>query len=689
MPARQKILVTSALPYANGPLHLGHLAGAYLPADIYVRYQRLKGVDIVYIGGSDEHGVPITIRAEKEGVTPKQIIDRFHSLNKKSFERVGVSFDNYSRTSLPIHHETAQEFFLDLHKKGILKKKKEEQFYDEKTGMFLPDRYVEGTCPNCAYEGARGDQCDHCGSALNQTDLLNPISKISGNVPVLRETDHWYFPLGDFQDRLQAYLDSHPEWKENVRNYCYGWLRQGLRDRAVTRDLTWGIPVPLADAKNKVIYVWFEAVLGYISSTKEWAERMGQPNRWKDYWQDENCRLVHFIGKDNIVFHAIMFPAILMAKEGYALPANVPANEFLNIAGDKISTSRNYAIWLDEFLDRFPPDPLRYCLAAIAPETKDSDFSWKDFQTRNNSELVGILGNFVNRSLTFIERYFENRAPGQKNLDELDRGILKGIAEAPARIGRHLEKFEVRQALKAFMDIGRNANKYFNDKEPWRTIREDHDACGTTLNVCLQVSRTMAILMQPFMPFSAEKLWRLLNQGGEVHEQRWDNAGTDSLPAGHTLNKPEILFSKIDDETIALEIEKLTGKSQGTKAAEPPKEEKVVQEEKANLISIDDFRKIDLRVAKVVVAERIDGADRILRLEVEIGSEKRQIIAGIAKHVSPDDLIGKSIAVVANLQPAKIRGLESQGMLLAAEDADGNLSLMTPEKEISSGTKIR
>ncbi len=681
---REKILVTSALPYANGPLHIGHLAGAYLPADIYVRYQRLKGNDVVYICGSDEHGVAITIRAEQDGVEPKQIIDRFHELNKKSFERFGMSFDNYSRTSLPIHHETGQEFFSDLHQKGILKRKKEKQFYDETARMFLPDRYVEGTCPNCQFPEARGDQCEKCGSDLNQTELIDPKSKITGKTPVLKETSHWYFPLGDFQERLKKYLDSHPEWKQNVKNYCYGWLKQGLKDRAVTRDLRWGIKVPLEEAKDKVLYVWFEAVLGYISSTKEWAQKIGEPDRWKDYWQDENCKLVHFIGKDNITFHAIMFPALLMAKEGYTVPDSVPANEFLNIQGDKVSTSRDYAVWLEDYLENFPPDSMRYCLASIAPETKDSDFSWKDFQTRNNAELVGILGNFINRSLTFIDKHFDGRVPEQKQQDELDYWILKQIAEAPERVGDSLERFRVRQALKALMDVARNANKYFNDKEPWRTVKEDPELCGSTLNVCVQVSKTLAILMEPFLPFSAEKLWKLLNQEGDIHGQNWFAAGKEFIPEGHQLGKPEILISKIEDTVIEAEVEKLKAKSQLAREGE-----KQVSEEKNNLISFDQFKNIDLRVAKILTAERVEKTDKLLRLEVEIGEEKRQIVAGMAEFLTPESMIGKLVVIVANLQPAKIRGLESQGMLLAAENDSGELSLLTVDKEIGTGAKIR
>lgn len=680
--------MTSALPYANGPLHIGHLAGAYLPADIYVRFKRLQGKDIIFICGSDEHGVPITIRAEQEGVTPKEVIDRFHELNKSSFARFGMSFDNYSRTSLPLHHETGQEFFLDLYHKRILKKKKTQQFYDEQAGMFLPDRYVEGTCPICGFPEARGDQCEKCGSDLNQVDLIDPRSKISGKTPVLRDTDHWYFPLGDFQERLKTYLDQHPDWKQNVRNYCYGWIKQGLKDRAVTRDLHWGIKVPLAEAGDKVLYVWFEAVLGYISSTKEWAQKLDQPERWRAYWQDESCRLIHFIGKDNIVFHAIMFPAILMAKGGYVLPENVPANEYLNLEGQKISTSRNYAVWLDAYLETFPPDPLRYCLAAIAPETKDSDFSWKDFQTRNNSELVGILGNFINRSLTFIAKHFDNRVPQQHEPDGADQWMLNRIAEAPQKIAAFLDKFEVRQALKELMDVARDANKYFNDQQPWITVKTDRQKCATTLNICIQISKCLAILMEPFMPFSARSLWQLLNLGEDVQDQKWAEAGENSVPAGHALNEPEILFSKIDDEIIEQQIQKLQASSPAL-AHDSDSEGGTVEEQKANVITIDDFRKVDLRVAKVIKAEKVEKADKLLRLEVDLGSEQRQIVAGIAEFHLPESLLNRYIVIVANLQPAKIRGLESQGMLLAAEDDSGNLSLVTVDQEIAPGAKIR
>ncbi len=685
MQHNEKFLVTSALPYANGPLHIGHIAGAYLPADIFVRYHRLKGSDVVYICGCDEHGVAITIRAEQEGVSPQAIIDRFHELNKTSFERFGVSFDNYSRTSLPVHHETAQEFFRDIHAKGILKTKQEEQFFDEDANMFLPDRYVEGTCPRCGFADARGDQCEKCGSDLNQTELLNPRSKITGKTPVLRKTSHWYFPLGEFQDRLKAYLDQRPNWKENVRNYCYGWIKQGLQERAITRDLSWGIPVPVDGAEGKVIYVWFEAVLGYISATKEWARQQGQPDRWQDYWQNEKCKLIHFIGKDNIVFHAVMFPAFLMAKGGYALPHDVPANEFLNLEGQKISTSRDFAIWVDDYLDRFPADPMRYCLTAIAPETKDADFSWKDFQTRNNSELVGILGNFVNRSMTFVAKHFDSQVPEPTEPDDLDLWMLARLEEAPALVAEAIERYEMRLALRRMMDLARHANKYFNDKEPWRTIKTDRARCGMTLNICIQVSKTLAILMAPFLPFSAEKLWNLLNLEGDVHRQDWALAARQTLPPGHKLNQPEILFKLIDDKVIAAELERLHKGTSGGDGGQNSQK----SEGKANLISFDEFKSVDLRIAKVLTAERVPKTDKLLRLEVEVGDEKRQIVAGMAEHLAPENLPGKSIVIVANLQPAKIRGLESQGMVLAAETDGGELSLLTVDKEIASGAKVR
>ena len=685
----RKLLVTSALPYANGPLHLGHLAGAYLPADIYVRYQRLRKQDVVYICGSDEHGVPITITAEREGVSPQVIVDRFHEMNKRDFARFGISFDNYSRTSLPIHHKTSQEFFLALYEKGLLVEKTVKQLYCPKCKRFLADRYVEGTCPHCGAPGARGDQCEKCGNWIDPLTLIEPRCMICGSTPVVRETRHFFLPLGRFQDQLRAWLDSKTTWKDNVRNFCYGWLDKGLEDRAVTRDLNWGVPVPLKGYENKVLYVWFDAPIGYISSTKEWAEKQGDPERWREYWQDENTELIHFIGKDNIVFHAIVWPAILMGVGGYVLPSEIPANEFLNLEGRKLSTSRNYAVWLGEYLDKFPPDPLRYCLAVNAPETKDSDFSWKDFQARNNNELADILGNFVHRTLTFVQRFFDGVAPERGELTAEDREMLATLEEAPGVIGRHLERFEVRKAVRAFMDVARAANRYFDSQEPWRTAREDKARCGTTLNVCLQAVRTLAVVGHPFIPFSADKIWQMLNLPGKVEDEVWDDAGRRPLDAGHKLGKVEILFQKIPDEVIEEEAEKLH------RIAEQM--EKESQEPKAAVsvppfgetISYEEFAKVDLRVARVLEAERVPKTDKLLRLVVDLGVEKRQIVAGMAEFVSPEEMVGKTVIVVANLAPRKLRGLESKGMLLAAEDDAGNLALLTVEKEMPPGSKIR
>ncbi|HHS13871.1 MAG TPA: methionine--tRNA ligase [bacterium] len=551
----RKILVTSALPYANGPLHLGHIAGAYLPADIYVRYQRLKGRDVIYICGSDEHGVPITVSADQEGISPQEVVDRYHRMNKEAFESLGISFDHYSRTSLPVHHETAQSFFTALFQKGDLKVKESEQFYSPRSRRFLPDRYVEGICPHCRYDKARGDQCDHCGKWLEPADLINPRSKMDGEIPELRKTVHWYLPMGQFADSWKKWFESR-QWKDNVRNYCRGWYEEGLGDRPITRDLHWGVPVPLDDekARGKVLYVWFDAPIGYISATREWADKVGDSDRWKSYWKDPETFLVHFIGKDNIVFHAILFPMILMEVGGYILPEAIPANEYLTIEGRKISTSQNYAIWLKDYLEKFPADPLRYTLAANAPETKDTDFSWSQFQSRNNDELADILGNFVNRSLTFTHRFFKGRVPEPGKLDEVDQAMLKAIQETRDDLGACFEQFEVRRGTKTLMDLCRKANKYFNDKAPWETRKTRPETCAATLYVCLQVSRALSVLMSPVLPGAAEKLLRVL--GGEK-PLSWDEAGTELLRPGSRLRKPEILFQKIDDEVIQREIESL------------------------------------------------------------------------------------------------------------------------------------
>jgi methionyl-tRNA synthetase len=553
----EKILVTAALPYANGPLHIGHLAGAYIPADIYVHYKRLKGTDVLFICGSDEHGVPITIRADKENVTPKDIVDRYHSMMKKSFERMGVAFDNYSRTSLPLHHKISQDFFLNLYQKGYVTEQSIRQYYCATCSRFLPDRYIEGECPHCHQQGARGDQCEACGRWLEPELLITPKCKVCGSAPELRTTKHWYFKLSQFQKRLQEWQEAKPDWKSNVREFCSGWFQEGLTDRPITRDIDWGIPVPLPDAQGKVLYVWFDAPIGYISSSVEWAQNQGQPERWRDYWMDEKTRLVHFIGKDNIVFHAIVWPATLMAHEGFILPAQIPANEFLNIEGKKISTSRNWAVWVDDYLDVFPPDPLRYWMAANAPENKDADFTWKDFQSRNNSELADVLGNLINRCLSFVEKHFEARVPPAGNLSDPDRAILSAIADASSRIGSSLEAFQVRRAVGELMDLARAGNKYFNDEAPWSSIKTDRARCAATLNTTIQLQAALAILMEPFLPFSAEKLWRMLNATGSLRDQRWDGISQLRLPDSHPLGKREILFSKIEDPIIDAQVAKL------------------------------------------------------------------------------------------------------------------------------------
>ncbi|MCK5145800.1 methionine--tRNA ligase [bacterium] len=669
----KRILVTSALPYANGPLHLGHIAGAYLPADIYVRYQRLIGSDIVYICGSDEHGVPITVTADKEGIAPQDVVDRFHGMNKSSFEDLGISFDNYSRTTLPIHHETAREFFTKLHNEGHLIVKESEQYFSESAQKFLPDRYVEGQCPHCQDEGARGDQCDNCGKWLEPGELLKPRSKMDGSVPVLKNTRHWYLPMGSFSKEWKEWFDSH-EWPQNVRNYCLGWYKEGLGDRPITRDLNWGIDVPLEDANGKVLYVWFDAPIGYISSTKEWAQNKGQPEKWKEYWLDQETELVHFIGKDNIVFHAILFPMMLKEMGGYIRPTAIPANEYLTIEGRKISTSRNYAIWVKDYLQIFEPDPLRFTLAANAPETKDTDFSWKQLQSRNNDELADILGNFINRTMTFIHKYYDGIVPGKHALSDMDREMLAVLHDAPDTMAALFESFQVRKAVKAFMDICRSANKYFNDKAPWEARKNDLESCATTLTICVEIAQALATLMSPIVPFSSEKLLPML---GLTKPLDWNAIKSSDVKKGHKLGAPGILFPKIEDDVIQIEIEKLKA------MAEP----KIEFEAIADTIDFDQFKAVDLRTAKVIHAEKIKKANKLLRLEVDIAGEKRQIVAGIARSYKPEALIGKTILVVANLATVKIRGVESQGMVLALATGD-NFTLLTPDGDMPSGIRV-
>ena len=685
----ERIVVTAALPYANGPIHLGHLAGAYLPSDIYVRYQRLKKREVVFLCGSDEHGVPITLTADKEGITPQAVVDRYHGMNKRAFEKFGMSFDNYSRTSLPLHHATAQEFFLDFHSREILKEKQEKQFYDEKARMFLPDRYVEGTCPVCGNPEARGDQCERCGSYLSPTELINPRSKITGETPVVREATHLYFPLGDYQQRLETYIaerDKKDGWKENVLNYCRSWFKDGLQDRAVTRDLDWGVKVPLKGYESKVIYVWFDAVLGYVSSTKEWAQRIGKPDEWKKFWLSPGTKYVAFIGKDNVVFHCIVFPAMLMAWNDahdvpYVLPDNVPANEFLNFEGQKFSKSRGIGIDVQDFLARYPVDPLRYYLAVSLPEYRDSDFYWRDFQAKTNNELADILGNFVNRTLAFAERNFSGIVPGRGSLSDLDSQILDTLKRAPEAAGGYFEHYRFRDGLMEVMNLARAANKYFNDSEPWKTAKSDRERCATTINISIGIARALAILMEPVIPFSSEKIWRMLDLSGDVHKESWDSARELRIPDGHKLGKSQILFTKIEDGVIESEQGKV-----GVIQSEAAQNKNVTAKP---TITIDDFKKIDLRIARVTQAENVPKSEKLLKLQVEVGSEKRQIVAGIAQHYKPGDLVGKSIVVVFNLQPAKLMGQESQGMLLAASNSDGKLVVVTPSGDIESGSVVQ
>jgi len=686
---KQRILVTSALPYANGPIHLGHLAGAYLPADIFVRYHRLKGSDVIYICGSDEHGVPIMLRARAEGVSPQVIVDRYYEIAKKSFAQFGMSFDYYGRTSSKIHHETSQDFFRKVAKKNVFILKTEEQLYDPEAKIFLADRFIRGTCPICNYEDAYGDQCEKCGSSLSPKDLINPRSAITNAEPVKKETSHWYLPLAEFQERLEKWIGGHPEWKSNVLAQIKSWFNDGLKDRAVTRDLPWGVSIPenVARAKNidasgKVLYVWFDAPIGYISATKEWALEKGDPELWKTYWQDDSTRLIHFIGKDNIVFHCIIFPAMLMAHGDYVLPENVPANEFLNLEGNKFSTSRNYAVWLDDYLKKFEPDSLRYVLAGNFPETRDADFSWKNFQARHNNELADTLGNFINRTVTFAHKYFSGKVPEAGTLDDMDEELIHQIKSIPTRLGNLIEKYQLKAYSREFMDLARFANKYFNDKEPWKTKKENPETCATSINLCLQTVLTLSIIAEPVLPFTARKIWKMLNVSAN---QTWTDAVELSLKAGHSINKPEILFVKIENEAIEQEIKRLQRAAQPAVQKEEAAEQKKEQMERINF---ETLKKIELRVAKVIEAEKVENTDKLLKLQIDLGDEERQIIAGVAEHYSPEELVGKQIVVVANLEPAKIRGVESNGMLLAATDKTGKLSLIVPQKEMAEGAKI-
>ncbi len=665
-----KLLVTSALPYANGEIHFGHLAGAYLPADIYVKYHRLKGSDVVFVCGSDEHGVPITLAAQKEGVSPRDIIERYHPSIRKSFEDFGIEFDNYSRTSLPLHYQTAQDFFLRVHEKGFLIPRTTTQLFCPACQMFLADRYVEGICPVCGSEGARGDQCEACGKWIEPSDLIEPKCKMCGAAPEVRSTTHWFFALSRLEQRLREWIASKPHWKPNVKRFCEGWFERGLSDRAVTRDLSWGVPVPLPEAENKVMYVWFDAPIGYISATKEWAEKTGKPERWKEYWLDGSTRLVHFIGKDNIVFHAIVWPAMLMAHGDFVLPAEIPANEFLNLEGAKLSTSRNWAVWLPDYLKQFPPDPLRYALAVNLPENRDVDFTWRDFHSRNNNELADVLGNFVHRVAVFLQRNYAGRVPQENAEDSESQEVLKTVQEMPARVGEMIESFQLKEAARQVMTLAALGNRYFDHAAPWRTYRVDRRQCDRTLNTCMRIVSALEVLLYPFLPFTSRKIGRMLGLG----PRSWQEAGRAELPV--ELGQVEILFEKLDESVIELQTAKL-GKSAAA----------VGKEREDRLISYEEFQKVELQVARVVSAEAVPSASKLLRLIVDLGTEQRQIVAGIALAYKPEELVGKEVIVVTNLQPARIRGVESNGMLLAAVDQD-RIALLTVDRPVASGARV-
>lgn len=669
-------LVTSALPYANGPVHIGHLAGVYIPSDIYVRYLRLRGEDVLSVCGSDEHGVPITIKAKKEGITPQQVVDRYHEIIKSAFAGLGISFDIYSRTSSKTHHETASDFFRKLYEAGEFIEQTTEQYYDPQAEQFLADRYITGTCPKCGADGAYGDQCEKCGSTLSATELINPKSAISGAVPILKETKHWFLPLDKHEQFLRQWiLEDHKEWKTNVYGQCKSWLDGGLLPRAVSRDLDWGIPVPVEGAEGKVLYVWFDAPIGYISATKDLT------SEWEKYWKSEDTKLVHFIGKDNIVFHCIVFPAMLRAHGGYILPENVPANEFLNLENDKISTSRNWAVWLHEYLEEFPgkQDVLRYVLCANAPETKDNDFTWRDFQSRNNSELVAIYGNFVNRALVLTDKYFENSVPQVSELTEYDHDTLSQLPVIKVEIERNIENYKFREALKEVMNIARLGNKYLADSEPWKVIKTDPQRTATILNVSLQIAVNLAILSEPFMPFTSAKLLKMLNKTGF----NWELAGQpDLLVAGHRLAKSELLFEKIEDSAIEWQLAKLEASKRANEA------ENATLEPQKETIQFDDFAKMDIRVARVVAAEKVAKTQKLLKLTVDTGLDTRTIVSGIAEYYTPEEMIGKQIMVLVNLAPRMLKNIDSQGMILMASDPTGKLVLASPTTEMPVGSTI-
>lgn len=696
MEEKKRYTITAALPYANGPLHLGHLAGAYLPADIFVRYLKAKGNDVAFICGSDEHGAAITLRAKKEGCTPQEIVDKNHEIIKKSFSDFGIDFDIYHRTSSKLHHETASDFFKNLYEKGSFTQETTEQFFDQEHQQFLADRYVTGTCPKCNSAGAYGDQCEKCGSSLSPTDLINPISTLSGKTPVLKETTHWFLPMNKHEKWLKTWIETgvldgkqqhNPsEWRKQVIGQCKSWIDNGLHPRSITRDLDWGVKVPVEGAEGKVLYVWFDAPIGYISATKQWAADNGK--KWEDYWKDNNTQLIHFIGKDNIVFHGIIFPIILKEHGDFILPTNVPANEFLNLEGDKISTSRNWAVWLHEYLEDFPnkQDELRYVLTSIAPETKDSEFTWKDFQARVNNELVAILGNFVNRSLILTHKYFESKVPSQGTLTEYDKEVLSSITSTQHKVYELIAAYRFRDAQTEAMTLARLGNKYLADTEPWKLIKTDEERVKTILNISLQLCNALSIIFEPFLPSTSKKLREILNSDGS------------QLKDGHQLNEPKLLFEKIEDEAIEAQIEKLKkisshAPSKGGETTFPlgrvgdgtnPKAKPMKDE-----ITFDDFTKMDIRVATILAAEKHPDADKLLKLTVDTGIDVRTVVSGIAQHYKPEEVVGKQVSMLVNLAPRKIRGIESKGMILMAENNEGSLAFISPEKAMDNGGEVR
>lgn len=683
---KKRYTITSALPYANGPLHIGHIAGAYLPADIFVRYLRSKHKDVVFICGSDEHGAAITLRAKKEGVSPQEIVDKYHFMNKQAFEDFGIDFDIYHRTSDPLHHKTAQDFFLTLNDTKSFTKKTSEQFYDEANKQFLADRYIQGTCPNCGYDSAYGDQCEKCGTALSPTDLINPKSTISGNEPVLKETSHWYLPMQDHEKWLKEWINEGKfngkqvhdpsDWKNQVIGQCNSWIDGGLHERAMTRDLDWGVKVPLPDGEGKVLYVWLDAPIGYISATKAWAEENGKD--WKKYWQDEDSQLIHFIGKDNIVFHAIIFPILLKQHGDYILPENVPANAFLNLEGDKLSTSRNWAVWLTEYLEEFPgkQDELRYVLTSLAPESRDSEFTWKEFQTRVNNELLAIYGNFINRALVLTHKYYKGSVPAGDDYRSDDLKVIEEMNSFPEKISALIEKYRFKEAQTEMMNLARLGNKYLADTEPWKLIKTDPERVKTIMKLALEIAAKLSVVSAPFLPHTAEKLQKMLN----IDAVEWEDFSHTIMEEGHTLNEASLLFSRVEDELVNAQLEKL----------EKQKKSKPIEVEQKAMINFDDFTKLDIRIGEITEATKVPKTSKLLMLKVKVGESTTTVVSGIAEHYSPEELPGKKVSILINLEPRKIKGILSEGMILMAENAEGKLAMISPDKpEIESGSAIR